>query len=60
MQLDRFLKIFLVVVAGVIVFRVVGFVVSALMWLFWVALIVAAVAIPIAYIARRAVGPGDR
>ncbi|MCL2316551.1 MAG: hypothetical protein FWC46_05635 [Actinomycetia bacterium] len=56
--MDRFLRIFGGIVVAIIALRVVGWVLSSLMWLFWVGLIVAAVVIPIAYISRRAIGPG--
>jgi|GEM_PF-4678889 len=53
--MDRFLRVFGTIVVIVIAFKVVGWIISGLFWLFWVGLIAAAIVLPIAYIRQRSI-----
>ena len=52
--MDRFLKVFGAIVVIIIAFKVVGWIIGGLVWLFWVGLIAAAIVVPIAYIRQKA------
>ena len=52
--MDRFLKVFGAIVVVVIAFKVVGWIISSLVWLFWVGLVAAVIALPIVYIRQKA------
>jgi len=53
--MDRFLKVFGAIVVVIIALKILGWVVSALFWLFWVGLIAAVIAVPIAYVRQRSI-----
>lgn len=56
--MDRLLRVVGTVVVAVIALRVLGWAINGLAWLFWVGLVVAAIALPIAWVVRRVNGSG--